>query len=148
MLTNHDGVQFSGCYYYTHVTGHAECGLLAWVTLSQDLCLGPRTTRAGADLVNTYQQMTRAINTHKLPISELAALSIIYSLLTDFSHFSDHLSTLPSHLFNKRQRSIFRIYFLMMTLKTMFPSLLIDQSVALSPSCGLWKDASSKHYLT
>ena len=84
-----------GCYYYTHVTGHAECGLLAGVTLSQDLCLGPRTTRAGADLVNTYQQMTRAINTHKLPISELAALSIIYSLLTDFSHFSDHLSTLP-----------------------------------------------------
>ena len=106
MLTNHDGVQFSLCYYYTHVTGHAECGLLAGVTLSQDLCLGPRTTRAGADLVNTYQQMTRAINTHKLPISELAALSIIYSLLTDFSHFSDHLSTLPSHFSTQKTEEL------------------------------------------
>ena len=79
---------------------------MAGVTLSQDLCLGPRTTRAGADLVNTYQQMTRAINTHKLPISELAALSIIYSLLTDFSHFSDHLSTLPSHFSTRKTEEL------------------------------------------
>ena len=55
-----------------------------------------RTTGAGADLVNTHQQMTNAINTHNTPISELAPPTIIYGLLTSdwLGYFSDQLKTI------------------------------------------------------